>query len=152
MCSRSREHIPQEERDEKLRDQLVDPKVSGAAWMAWVVKGWQHLHDPLNDRLVLPSTVQATGDYQTSQDHLAVFIEERCVVGTDESCTFAVLKKAFLTWRIETGVHEEYSDTRLGKALDAKHFESFQHPESRARSRRGIGVIKAYVDGDTVNF
>lgn len=86
----------------EANERKADPKVENelqteaAGVLAWLVRGcleWQ------NQGLNPPASVRAaTQEYQESEDELGAFIDERCEVGPNLSCTSRMLFKAWELW------------------------------------------------------
>ncbi len=135
------------ERDETERDHVVDPKLTGSAILWQIEQGWWRYVREQKGKLDLPTTKGETGTYRDEQDHVAQFIEECCEVGQQETCTVESFKVAFRAWLNREGIHEAYSDIRIGKALNrATHedgtpkYPEFRHPKTHKRSRIGLGL------------
>jgi putative DNA primase/helicase len=133
-----REYIKPEDRDEALRDRTVDPAVTGSAVLAWLLEGWKRLRDDLDGKLVLPTTQEATRTYRDAQDVLAQFIGECCTEGPEFTTRYSEFKEAFRRFLRREDIHEQYTDTRIGRALAARGYESFR---SGAMKYRGLQVI-----------
>jgi putative DNA primase/helicase len=136
------QYIAPQDRDPTERDKLQDPARAGSAILAWIEEGWwAHIADMKAKRgLYLPTTVEATAVYRTSQDYIAQFIAEGCEVGETFWCTVAMFKAYFRAWLEEEKVHEPYSDIRIGKALEERGFSGYIHPQLKVRCRRGLRV------------
>jgi putative DNA primase/helicase len=147
------QQIPPDERDETERDKVVNPEITGSAILWAIEQGWWRFVREQKGRLSLPTTVQETDTYREEQDHVAQFIEERCTVGSGESCTVEDFKRAFRTWLKREDIHETYTDIRIGKAMNrAKNadgtlkYPEFRHPKTHKRSRAGVSVPRVFDD------
>lgn len=127
--------IPTGERDPalpaKLRQEL--PGI-----LAWAVRGWQVFQQ--RGGLDAPTTVtQATAEYRSESDTLGLFLEERCIVGADESASASNLYTAYAEWATTNGLHP-FSNVRFGRALTEREL-----PKRRTTGGRweyhGIGLL-----------
>lgn len=118
--------VPEERQDKTLRDQFATPEAR-ARILAWAIEGclmWQR--EGLNP----PECVRiAQEDYREAQDRLAEFLEERCTVAENATCTFNQLYTAYLKW-----VEDTYEKYPLGK----KKF-------SQELAAKGIQRVRLYV-------
>jgi len=93
--------IPEAERDPSLRNELRDPKVSGAAILNWMLSGCQLYQ---NEGLVAPEQVkQATGDYKKAMDPLVGFFEDELVFSQDGTTRAKDLRAAYEAWCGQNG-------------------------------------------------
>ncbi len=132
--------IPPEDRDQTERDKVIDPTITGSAVLAFLEAGWWRYVREDKGRLKLPTTEKATSGYRAGQDHLAQFIADGCDLGETLWCTFGMFKRVFRRWLEETGAREQYSDTRIGRALTAAGYTEFKHPQLNARCRSGLRI------------
>ena len=88
--------------------------------LAWAVRGcleWQR------DGLKLPPEVQqATKEYRTSEDVLATFLAEKCLVMPGMKSKALQLYGAFKAFCKETG-ETEHNQRQFGRAMTARGFE-----------------------------
>ena len=90
------------QRDPRIREVLIDPTQSGAAILAWAVKGcrdWQ-----AHGLGVSITVLSATKDYQASMDTVAQFVAQCCILGPTETTTPSALRVAYETWCREAGL------------------------------------------------
>src|SRR5262249_37648988 len=108
--------IPEEERDRRLPDKLIDEH-SGI--LSWAIQGcleWQRLG------LAPPSCVRdATSDYLSAQDPLSVWIEDCCVV---EKTAWASSGALYSSYRFHAERAGERSETqrKFAERLEARGF------------------------------
>jgi putative DNA primase/helicase len=121
--------------DRSLSDKL---RAEGSGILSWAVQGcmaWraQGLNPPL-------SVTTATEAYQQSEDPIAEFINERCVVGTGLSCAAGALYEAYRRYAADNGLreHERLTGTAFGK-----HVARMYSSERTSRGRRylGLGIV-----------
>jgi putative DNA primase/helicase len=120
------EFIPKAERDETERDKVINPNITGSAIINDLLGGWRRFTQEQHGKLYLPTTEQATHAYQTSQDAIARYLASECTIGEDLWCTFEEFKTFFREWLRDTGIREEYTDTRLGSILTDKGYTTFR--------------------------
>jgi putative DNA primase/helicase len=93
--------VPKERRDPKVKATLVDPERSGAAILAWLVRGcteWQ------TGGLQIPAAIErATDDYRDSQDPLSDFFEDECAFGPELAVDRNVLRRRYEDWAKRAG-------------------------------------------------
>jgi len=93
--------VPVDKRDPAVKQTLRDPKRSGAAILAWAVRGcldWQ-AHG-----LNVPTSVEeATENYRAQQDPLGPFIEECCVLSPVAYVPSRDLRNAYECWARDRG-------------------------------------------------
>lgn len=96
-----RHELPEDQRDPRLKAELVDVERSGAAVLAWAVRGltvWRQRG------LVVPESIRrSTEGYRASQDVLAEFLDDKCVLRDGAACTTKELKIAYKEWRNDVG-------------------------------------------------
>ncbi|MFC1875046.1 phage/plasmid primase, P4 family [Chloroflexota bacterium] len=106
--------IPETERDRDLSCKLKS-ELSGI--MNWTLQGVKEF---LSTGLGAPDEVRsATADYRVEQDVLANWIEERCVLGEQESDEYAGLYKDYVTW-CEANKEEPINKNRFSSSLDER--------------------------------
>jgi putative DNA primase/helicase len=133
-----KEYIAADQRDEALRDRTTNPAITGSAVLAWLLEGWQRLRDDLDGKLVLPTTQETTQAYRSAQDMLAQFVSQCCIEGNEYTETYSDIKQVFRKFLRREDVHEQYTDARIGRALGARHYESYH---SGALWYRGLRII-----------
>nr|WP_240807071.1 phage/plasmid primase, P4 family [Polyangium spumosum] len=131
--------IPKERRDRNVKRTLTDVRASGAAILAWAVRGclaWQ------KDGLKVPASVEAaTEAYRQENNPLRDFLDDECVIVADRSVWQDV-------WVTRSALREAYE--RWGKANGARHLLG---PKAFTRHLREIGCndkAKRWVDGASV--
>lgn len=130
--------VPESKRDPEVKATLSDPARSGAAILAWAVKGclrWQQRG------LVIPPVVQeATKHYRLEMDVLANFLEDCCVVGPDKWASSASLHEAYATWAREN--HEQHPLSKRALAERLKRHDFIDEKRSGARGWLGVGILE----------
>ncbi|WP_240806613.1 phage/plasmid primase, P4 family [Polyangium spumosum] len=131
--------IPKERRDRRVKRTLTDVRKSGAAILAWAVRGclaWQ------KDGLAVPASVEAaTEAYRQENNPLRDFLDDECVVATDRALWPDV-------WVTRSALREAYE--RWGKANGARHLLG---PKAFTRHLRELGCndkAKRWVDNASV--
>jgi putative DNA primase/helicase len=118
------ESIPEEERDESLKQRLRTPSLSGPAILSWMVDG---LRDYRDRGLDPPASVRvATQAYRDAMDPLTGFLDECCELDRDHSELFKSIWKAYSSWA-EDNVKERRSHLtkqELGSRLTSRGFET----------------------------
>jgi putative DNA primase/helicase len=88
--------VPENERDPQLKACLTDPARSGAAILAWAIRGCLEW---LQDGLKIPADIQnATSDYRETMDPLRDFFDEKCVFADKVWVKSPLLHQAYLIW------------------------------------------------------
>lgn len=134
--------IPEEERDPEMKMILRDPAKSGAAILAWAVKGclaWQKYG------MEVPEAVkETTEEYREEMDPLADFLEECCIVNPLAKAKNTDLWRSYETWARDNG--EKYT---LGRKRFAQEIARRGFIQGRGRDRfwEGIGIINTRHDG-----
>lgn len=93
--------VPPEKRDPTLKKTLRDPALSGAAILAWAVRGcleWQR-----QGLGTAPKITEATAAYREEQDPLSDFITECCVESPTATVSSAALIAAYQQWYRTSG-------------------------------------------------
>jgi putative DNA primase/helicase len=124
----------------KFEGDQIDPDLEEklrAEWpgiLRWAVEGcvlWQ------SSGIKEPEEVKmATAEYRGSQDILAPFIEECCIVEGDCDCTVGELYDAYRKWAENSG-EKPYSKKKLGMMLDERGFSKVK-VSGGIRVRKGI--------------
>jgi len=127
--------IADEKQDKRLPDKLRE-ELPGI--LAWAVEGcleWQRegLGDPVEVK-------KATESYRQEQDLLGAFFEDECFVGGAAVAGATHLYNRYKTWCEETGERCE-TQTRFGRQLSERGFESDRDPSTRRKTWRGIGLL-----------
>ena len=113
------QHFQESRQDKRLSEKL---KSERTGILAWAVKGclaWQRMG------LSPPKTVlEATAQYQQSEDLVGRFLEEQCITAPGRSIKFSDLYSRFVSWCNETG--ETAPDKRtVGIRLRARGIEKY---------------------------
>jgi putative DNA primase/helicase len=110
--------VPPKKRDKNVKEILRTPEISGAAIMAWMVRGaveWQ------NHGLPTPAVVQKSTDaYQQEMDPLADFLADyntgKGVIG---SIGVGDLRQDYETWCRENGIRRPLGRKDFNKRLES---------------------------------
>ena len=96
------EHTIHEDRqDPKIKATLGNPRLSGAAILAWAVQGCMKWQD---EGLQVPDLVRAaTEAYRADNDPLKDFVEDCCILTPAAIVPVVELRKAYETWCQENG-------------------------------------------------
>jgi len=113
----------------KLRDEL--PSV-----LACMVRGC--MDGQLDGLGESEKVLEATEGYRTEMDALALFIEERCIVGPHVWCEFKDLYAAYGKWCEESHEHPE-SSRRFADSLTERGFPKDTGPQN-VKIRKGIAL------------
>jgi len=131
--------IPREERDPQVKRTLANPELSGAAILAWAVRGcldWQKA-----GKLQTPMAVlAATANYKANMDPLASFLNTCCVLTPDAWTSSAALRTEYERFCLdfsESSVTASAFTDRL-KRLGLK---SASHGHANTRGWVGIGLL-----------
>ena len=104
------------------QDKLLPEKLATEAEgiLAWLIRGcieWQR------DGLKMPSEVMlATSEYQQSEDAVALFIAEKCIVADACRERASTLYEAYREWSEATGEHP-LNQRKFGESMTGKGFE-----------------------------
>lgn len=104
--------------------------------LAWAVRGclaWQQEGLPTPDRVR-----QATEQYREEMDVLAVFLQERCLIGGNQSAWAAQLYQAYGEW-CELSGEKPDTQRRFGLRLKERGFVNRDSTGGRSRWR-GLGL------------
>ena len=93
--------VPKERRDPKLKGKLCDVERSGAAVLAWIVRGcleWQRIG------LAVPESIDAATDaYRAEQDPLSEFWSDECVFDENARTSRGDLRARYEAWAKKQG-------------------------------------------------
>lgn len=110
---------PQRDYAEKLL------KLSGGAVLKWAIEGAKKFID---NGYVMPKcdvVDEANKKYKESNDWLASFLDECCIVGPLEHCAGGVLYKAYRAWTQEMGEYtrrnRDFGEALRGAGFECKH-------------------------------
>lgn len=93
--------LAEEERDPRLKLELTSVERSGAAVLAWALRGLARWRE---EGLRVPDSIRKSTDaYRESQDILGDFLEEKCLFAPKAVATAKELKVAYKEWRNEVG-------------------------------------------------
>lgn len=106
-----------EDRDDRVKAAIIDPAQAGPAILAWAVAGvgaW------LRDGLGEPAAVmKATSAYRRSQEPLAEFVADSCVLGPPRAVLAQRLRDDYETWCRGQGIKYPLAGKAWGAALRA---------------------------------
>lgn len=106
--------VPAAKRDKTLKERLRDPRIGGAAVLAWAVQGclmWQ------KGGLCVPEAVRAsTEELRQEMDPLTGFLAERCQFSETAYTSNSELRQNYESWCRENG-HHPVSPKRFGDSL-----------------------------------
>lgn len=121
--------IPEEHRDPRLREKL---RAELPGILLWAVQGCQAW---VSGGLKPPkAVVDATRDYRESEDTLAAFLEECCVLDPEARVLINVLFSVYQRWEERSGERKRRTKRALGDALEERGFE-------RKRGTGGVAGI-----------
>jgi putative DNA primase/helicase len=128
--------IPKEERDEELAEKLHGEWGGILRWMIDGCLAWQeHGLNP-------PAVVRdATEDYLSAEDAIAIWLEERCDVGPEHTATVGDLYRSWCGWCEQNG-ETDCSQKRFSQNLVSRGFT--RERSSGARGFRGLTVKTDY--------
>jgi putative DNA primase/helicase len=142
------EHVvPKDKRDPAVKATLCNPSVSGAAILAFAVRGclaWQR------DGLGIPQRVEdATEAYRVSQDPLGDFFKELCFFADGAKVRRSALFDAYEAWVKENGIKFPLSHRSFADRLQRTHADVKDGGKSHGeRSWEGIAL---YCDWPSAN-
>jgi len=125
--------------NERRADKHISEKLKAEApgILAWLIRGclrWQR------DGLCPPEKVRAaTEEYRRSEDLLQDFLDEYCLMDTEESEGAAELYDAFKTWWVANVSKKTMSQKKFGRLLGAR----FKRIKSNKIRYRGLRLLKA---------
>ena len=125
--------VPADQQDPDLRQKLAAEADGILAWTVAGCRDWQQrgLGPPEDVRRV-------TAAWRGESDHLAAFIEDRCLLSAAVSCRAGDLYDAYVEWCRDSGV-EPVSATAFGRSLTDRGYPA--RPRTHGRSRVGIGLV-----------
>lgn len=122
------------EQDKNLLDKL---KAEAPGILAWAVQGclrWQ------TEGLGTPPAVsKATAEYREESDHIGEFIEDRCIIDTDQTATSSELWQAYQNWT-EWNEETPLSRRSFGDRLKSRGLSAGRKGHASAWTWRGIGL------------
>jgi len=124
--------VPKEKRDPRVKAELTDLSLSGAAILAWMVAGcmeWQRSGLGATQRVE-----KATDDYRAEMDATARFWEEYVVFAPEHFTTTADLRRAYKNWADQNDVDRfrRLDDKNMAERLRAKGCK-----DAKVKQRRG---------------
>jgi putative DNA primase/helicase len=130
--------VPKDRRDPGVQRALRDPGQSGAAILAWAVRGcaeWRR------DGLGVPSVVKAaTDEYREDMDPLRDFIAAYCILGSAYWTPSGQLRDAYDKWVKETAEPNVLRGKKWGASLRAHGCEPDTTPDKKSRIWKGIAL------------
>ena len=141
--------IPPEERDPQVKRTLANPELSGAAILAWAVRGcldWQKA-----GKLQTPMAVlAATANYKANMDPLASFLTACCVLTPDAWTASAALRAEY------EGFCRDFSESPVaGRAfanrLTERGLKSCTRGHANTRGWLGIGLLNSREDASAAS-
>lgn len=133
--------IPEKDRIEGLTQKLVKEEAPGI--LAWCIAGCV---DYLKNGLHTPDVVMAaTHEYRHEEDHLARFIEERCILTPHGRTPTADIRAAYDQWCAEENEHP-LNTTAFGRQLRQRY--NIEMTRSHGR-KQYIGLMLAEREEDT---
>jgi len=134
--------VPAERRDNDLKIKLRD-ELPGV--LAWAVRGcldWQR------EGLRPPSVVlAAAAEYREAEDHVGLFLADRCRLGSELAVSSKDLRAAYEAWAEEEG-EEPLSSRALGGKLVDRGIRPIRNTDGvRGRGWKGIAVGTLGTDG-----
>lgn len=129
--------LPQAARDPQVKKTLTDPAASGAAILAWAVRGclaWQR------EGLGAPEAVErATDAYRAAMDPIAGFFEQCCALVPDAWTPVRELRAAYEGWCKDSGSGHPLSGQDFAGRLKTKRCEL--NRRNGVRGYLGIGLL-----------
>lgn len=93
--------LPEGQRDPRLKAEIIDMQRSGAAVLAWALRGLERWRA---EGLRVPDCVRSSVEsYRDSQDLLADFLADKCVFAPSAVTGTKELKVAYKDWKAEIG-------------------------------------------------
>lgn len=132
--------IAEEQRDPKLKAELVDVERSGAAVLAWAVRGLARWRE---EGIRVPESVrQSTAAFRDSQDVLGEFLSEKCVLLERAVTATKDLKIAYKEWRTEVGLTHAPGWQRVTQRLrdEGGEYVNTWVKGRKCRAWQGIGL------------
>jgi P4 family phage/plasmid primase-like protien len=128
--------VPEDQRVPDLADQLLADE--GPAILAWAVRGAaQVLSTGLADP---PAVLAATEEYRVSEDTIASFVRDECLLGSGWWCKISDLRARYEQHCDEMGA-DPISGKALGMRLTTEYpVTSSRHTKLKVRTYIGIGL------------
>ena len=131
------QYIPDQDRDNMLKDYLQDPEMAGPAVLAWLVQGclnWQVVGLGVDE-----STKTLTVDYRNAMDPIRDFLSDCCVITPAARVRNTDLYRAYGEWAKDNGLEYPMAQRTLTQRLKAQGFE--QEPSNGVRVWFGLGLL-----------
>jgi P4 family phage/plasmid primase-like protien len=129
--------IPPEEQDLDLLNKF---KAELPGILAWAMRGCRKWIEAGEKNLEVPERFKLEGQaYQASMDTLGLFIEERCLLGSDKKVSLSALYSTYKTWCEENG------SAALKSPKFANRMQERGYEQKRTKKER-------FWDGITINF
>lgn len=113
----------------------------------WVLAAWQEYHE-MGGLCPPKAVLEATGEYQSEQDQVGNFLEERTERDLADSVPAQRLLKVYLAWCQDNGEKSNYSTVRqLTARLREKGLESYRG-HNNATMFRGLRIIGSELGDD----
>lgn len=140
------EHVPEDQRDPRLRRRFGEDQQLRSAVLAWAVRGclmWQR------DGLRAPAGVlAATNRYKAEMDPLRDWLRESCVEEATAEEPYADLRLSYRTWAMDSRA-KIITETEFQQRLLKRGFASEQRGNKKTRVRTGIRLRDSKGDADT---
>ena len=139
--------VPEEKRNPAVKETLKDVGKSGAAILAWAMRGcldWQEQGLAVPDRVT-----DATAQYRRDQDPLREFVLSSCVLSENVKAPASALRTEYESWCREAGEKPIYG-AAWGKALRSRGCRQDRQRLNGVLMRvwSGIGLITGGEDDD----
>jgi putative DNA primase/helicase len=147
--------IPEEKQDPQIKRDLCNPKLHGAAILAWLVQGClAYQRDGLGDS---QAAREANAEYKRSMNPVDEWARERCKVDPGNATYWESTKDLYDDYRrycSENHVADRFtlSNISLGKALGAMDLEPKSQGRSNARGWAGIRLMSVENDSSQSAF
>lgn len=129
--------VPEDRRDPEMHTRLV--AAEGAAILGWMARGARSV---ITDGVTTPARVlAATDDYRVSEDTLASFVRDECIVGAHYQAPTSVLYVRYEAHCKEMG-QEPLSQKAVGQRLVAE-YGTTSAKAMHQRIHRGIGLVSS---------
>lgn len=135
------QQVKKPSRDPTLKQRLCDPKIAGAAILAWVVKGGLEYQQRGLD---VPEVVEhTTEEYRQEMNPLSDFLNDCCVVLDSAITTSEALWDAYSKWADENGIKYPLKRRAFGQRLESMGFRNGREYVSGVQQRVfwGIGIL-----------
>jgi putative DNA primase/helicase len=125
-------HIPEEQRDPKVREKLTDPSHSGAAILAWMMLGYDHYRaQGLGYPVAIRKATAANREEQDPASHVRRFVADACELVIDAWTRSDVLRAEYASWAPDHAAPHQISDADWGRALSSAGCRPMRRHEGR---------------------